>query len=128
MHTTSSTGQTELQNLVQLCRRHHRLVHEGSWTVERARDGDLVFLTPHGVRMGNIPTRSRGDCNGLIPGQRRNGIAPAPEATVPGWMGDSLDLGYAVDAMLTFTDHPDPYAFPRERPDSDDPEAFTASG
>jgi hypothetical protein len=114
-------GRTDLANLVQLCRRHHRLVHEGGWVVERARDGNLVFLTPHGHRVHNLPRRSRGDCTGLVEGQRRRGIAPAPDATVPGWLGDSLDLGYAVDAMLTFTDHPDPYALPRERPDESSP-------
>ena len=36
--TTSSTGQTAARpssaNLVLLCRRHHRLVHEGGWTVD----------------------------------------------------------------------------------------------
>jgi len=121
-------GHTELTNLVQLCRRHHRLVHEGEWVVERARDGGLVFLSPHGLRLRNVPRRARGDCAQLLDRQRRKGIAPPPGATVPGWMGDTLDLGYAVDAFLHFTDHPDPYAFPRERPDDDEPEALAAAG
>jgi hypothetical protein len=112
-------GSTDLQNLVQLCRRHHRLVHEGGWVVERAREGNLVFVNPHGHRLRNVPRRSRGDCAGLVAGQRRNGVSPTADATVPGWMGDTLDLGYAVDALLAFTDTPDPSAFPRERLDGD---------
>ena len=36
-------GETSLDNLVQLCRRHHRLVHEGGFGCERTPDGKLVF-------------------------------------------------------------------------------------
>ncbi|TML07897.1 MAG: DUF222 domain-containing protein [Actinobacteria bacterium] len=121
-------GQTDLQNLVQLCRRHHRLVHEGGWKLERGRDGKIVFLTPYGARMHELPRRSRGDCTGMLAAQQRDGIAPAANATVPGWLGDSLDLGYAVDALLSFTDTPDPYAFPRKRPPDDEPGALEATG
>jgi hypothetical protein len=120
-------GHTDLANLIQLCRRHHRLVHEGGWVVERGRDGNLVFLDPHGHRLRNVPRRARGDCDGLVATQRRNGIAPAAGATVPGWDGDVLDVGYAVDALLDFTDAPDPYAFPRERVDDDWQEPSSAA-
>jgi hypothetical protein len=60
--------------------------------------------------------------------QRGSGVNPAPDATVPGWMGDPMDLGYAVDALLDFTDRPDPYAFPRERRDDDEQGPFAAAG
>jgi hypothetical protein len=36
-------GDTSLDNLVQLCRRHHRLVHEGGVACERLPDGRIVF-------------------------------------------------------------------------------------
>ena len=36
-------GETSLENLVQLCRRHHRLVHEGGFGCERRADGKVVF-------------------------------------------------------------------------------------
>lgn len=104
-------GQTDLNNLVQLCRRHHRLVHEGDWTLERARDGGFVFLSPTGNRLVNLPPRRRGDCGALIDQQRSHGIAPPPDALVPGWTGDKLNLGYAVDAILDFTDGDDPGEF-----------------
>ncbi len=32
-----------MDNLVQLCRKHHRLVHEGGFGCERHGDGYLVF-------------------------------------------------------------------------------------
>ena len=36
-------GETSMENLVQLCRRHHRLVREGGFGRERGLDGKLVF-------------------------------------------------------------------------------------
>jgi hypothetical protein len=40
-------GSTSLENLVQLCRFHHRLLHEGGYSVERAGT-ELVFRRPDG--------------------------------------------------------------------------------
>ncbi|HEX9099980.1 MAG TPA: DUF222 domain-containing protein [Candidatus Dormibacteraeota bacterium] len=39
-------GPTTLENLILLCRRHHRLVHEEGWTLELAQDRDLVAIPP----------------------------------------------------------------------------------
>jgi hypothetical protein len=39
-------GETSLDNLVQLCRHHHRLVHEGGFSCERRDDGAFVFKDP----------------------------------------------------------------------------------
>jgi hypothetical protein len=39
-------GEMKASNLVLLCRRHHRLVHEGGWRLEWAADGDLVAMPP----------------------------------------------------------------------------------
>jgi hypothetical protein len=39
-------GATTLENLILLCRRHHRLVHEEGWTLELARDRELVAIPP----------------------------------------------------------------------------------
>ena len=42
----SSGGRTDLTNLVLLCRRHHRLIHEGDWIVRIAGDGLPDFIPP----------------------------------------------------------------------------------
>jgi len=42
-------GETTLENLTLLCRRHHRLVHEGGFTVERSESSELVFRSPTGM-------------------------------------------------------------------------------
>ena len=44
-------GETDVGNLVLLCRRHHRLVHEGGWQLIKRDDGELVTIAPT-VRFG----------------------------------------------------------------------------
>ena len=39
-------GTTDLDNLVLLCRRHHVLCHEGSWTLQREPDGKIAANPP----------------------------------------------------------------------------------
>ena len=41
-------GPTTLANLVLLCRRHHRAVHEDGFRITREADGTLTFLRPDG--------------------------------------------------------------------------------
>jgi hypothetical protein len=39
-------GETEMENLVLLCRSHHRMVHEDGWTVELTGEGKVVAVPP----------------------------------------------------------------------------------
>ena len=48
-------GETKLSNLVLLCRRHHRLVHEGGHSVELLADGGLRFRDPWGLPIRDAP-------------------------------------------------------------------------
>jgi hypothetical protein len=41
-------GPTSLDNLALLCRRHHRAVHEGQWTLTRSPDGSWCAVPPGG--------------------------------------------------------------------------------
>ena len=51
-------GQTSLENLVLLCRRHHRRVHEDGWTLElTGTGGDVTFLRPDGRELPEVPPR-----------------------------------------------------------------------
>jgi hypothetical protein len=40
-------GPTDLDNLVLLCRAHHRAVHEGGWRLQHQPDGRLTATPPH---------------------------------------------------------------------------------
>ena len=44
-------GETSLENLVLLCRYHHRLVHEGGFHCERSINGEVVFTSPAEERL-----------------------------------------------------------------------------
>ncbi len=39
-------GKTNLANLVSLCRRHHRFVHEGGASIENLDSGEVRFTEP----------------------------------------------------------------------------------
>ena len=39
-------GETMLGNLVLLCLRHHRMVHEGGWQIVRCDDGRIITIAP----------------------------------------------------------------------------------
>ena len=48
-------GETSLANTIVLCRRHHRLVHEGGTRMALDRDGKAAFFTREGAVMGSAP-------------------------------------------------------------------------
>ena len=39
-------GETNIDNLVLLCRRHHTLVHNSRWAIKRTADGSFEFIHP----------------------------------------------------------------------------------
>lgn len=93
-------GPTNLDNLVQLCRHHHRLLHEGGFTVERGPASQLIFRRPDGRRLPSIPKPRRGDPDCPANDNARHGLRVTPTTSVPNWYGDRLILAAAVDAVL----------------------------
>ncbi|MGO8861823.1 MAG: DUF222 domain-containing protein [Acidimicrobiales bacterium] len=49
-------GETNLSNLITLCGRHHRAVHELGWSMSGDADGVVTFKGPHGHRMTSAPS------------------------------------------------------------------------
>ena len=49
-------GMTNMDNLVTLCGRHHRAVHELGWSVSGDADVLLTFTSPHGRSMHSVPS------------------------------------------------------------------------
>jgi hypothetical protein len=85
-------GQTSLTNLVLLCRFHHRLLHEGGYSLEQARSGRLDFRRADGRRIRQVPA------NGAAAALSTRALER--NACVPRWTGEPLDLGLGVEALL----------------------------
>ena len=85
-------GPTDIDNLIHLCGFHHRLLHEGGYRIARTAGGGIAFHRRDGRPIQARRVRGR---PGKLPSPRR------PDACVT-LSHDRLDLGYGVEAMLTF--------------------------
>lgn len=92
-------GATRLSNLVLLCRRHHRLVHEGGVTVTRLDDGALRFRRPDGTRLDDHPPLS-GNAAALGHHHAYHGPHIWPHTAVTRWCGERLDNQMAVSGLM----------------------------
>ncbi len=106
----SEGGDTKLDNLILLCRFHHKVVHEGGWRVEMeqagagaaagAAPGAARFRDPTGRVVPAVPP-AREDVRaprtadaGLRNWHRQRGIDPWTATSR--WQGDPLDLDWAL--------------------------------
>lgn len=95
-------GETSLDNLVQLCRFHHRLVHEGGYGCERTIDGDIVFMAPSGH---GLPAYARTYGIDDVPAERMEQYLAEQDidkhTCVPEfYAGDTMDWDLAVSALF----------------------------
>jgi hypothetical protein len=86
-------GATKLDNLVLLCRRHHRAVHEEGYRVLLRGDGELLFREPNGRVLPNVPVPPI-----RTPLIERALTAVRPEPWEPPGR-ERLDLGLALLAL-----------------------------
>ena len=85
-------GETKPDNLVCLCRFHHRAVHEGGVRIDRLDDGEFRFVKANGDVIDSTAPgcrRPRGDVGELPIG---NAIAK--------WRGEKMDVGLGVEILL----------------------------
>lgn len=92
-------GPTRLDNLVQLCSRHHKLVHEGGYQVERAGPA-FRFRRPNGNEIPAVPPPT--PARGAAPDRQHRtwGLAIDDSTIRPLSAGDHLDYGLAVECLL----------------------------
>jgi len=83
-------GETSLENVVLLCRRHHRCVHELGFGLARGEDGALVFTDPQGRRI-HVDMRMHSDASAQMD------LPPAPW---PMTESDPVDYDACIDALL----------------------------
>jgi len=83
-------GETRLENLVLLCSRHHRFVHEAGYSISKYREGGLEFRNPWGILVEKVPRRARGDPRSLVVG---NADLDIDEGRCACGDGERMDLG-----------------------------------
>jgi Domain of unknown function (DUF222)/HNH endonuclease len=88
----SNGGRTKLDNLVSLCKYHHRLVHERGYLIAAARDGTFAFYRPDGTAVAASPPLPQP--GGAIEDCHDADITP--ETIIPPWYGERLDLDHAI--------------------------------
>jgi Domain of unknown function (DUF222)/HNH endonuclease len=95
----SRGGETNLANLVLLCRRHHRLVHEHGYTLSLDDDGTAHFQNQYGIAIPNAPPRPPpSGPHALRDRHRRLGLLIESDTCQNG-TGDRMSLSLAVDAI-----------------------------
>ncbi len=95
-------GRTALDNLVLLCRRHHRAVHEEGFRVTLDADGGVQFVGPDGHPLPEAPPAPAWTGPALQPtndGLAEAGIEIDADTATPTWRGERLDLDYAMSVL-----------------------------
>jgi hypothetical protein len=102
-------GDTKLDNLVLLCRLHHRAVHEQGYSVELGPDGSVGFRDPFRREVPDVPPLpplpeppvSAAVARSLLSALLEEvDVEVDPRASLPEWDGSRFDLGWAVDVLM----------------------------
>ena len=95
-------GATALDNLVLLCRRHHRAVHEEGFGVTLAAAGGVRFVRPDDRPLPEAPAAPIWSGAPLAPVVARldgEGVVIDPHTATPAWRGERLDVEWAVGLL-----------------------------
>ena len=95
-------GETSVNNLALLCMHHHRIVHEGGWSVARTADGGLCFRSPDGKEVPAVPAREASEdaVEFLRELAEERGLDIGAETNLPLWDGTRPDYDWAVAALV----------------------------
>ncbi len=101
----SQGGETKLSNLLLLCWRHHRLIHEGGFSVRREA-AQIVFRDPWGEMIANCgDSRSSRMVDGvgvaaLMRRHVKRKLQIDADTAVTGWQGERMDYDWAIDGLM----------------------------
>lgn len=107
IHHWSEGGETSLENLVLLCRHHHRLIHEEGYDLACSESGNLVFHDTLGRVLPSAPypqfPASGGiqtDLSSLVQRHHQQGLRIDENTARSRWTGEALDCHHAVWVMM----------------------------
>ena len=98
-------GKTVMANMVLLCRRHHRRVHEDGYSVYSDVRGQIVFFTPKGTAFAGVPSMPElpqlpehppDPFEELVRRNRERGITPDWRSGMPKWRRDH-DIPWKIE-------------------------------
>jgi hypothetical protein len=92
-------GRTDLSNLIQLCSHHHRLVHEGGYSVERRRGGRVRFRRPDGQAVPAAPSAPQGEAAAVPRVNGAAGVTVDDTTCVPCVHSERMQLPWIVDGL-----------------------------
>lgn len=98
--TNGKKGKTEPANMMLLCSHHHRLVHEGGYSVVIEADRTFTFLRPNGMPVPQSPATGGGSPKELVERHRRQQLQITSDTCTTLWDGYAPDLAACVDALL----------------------------
>jgi len=98
-------GETSLENLVTLCRYHHRQLHKGNYRIEVENTGaeqQLIFSTPSGRKIKTSYFPQFPDVSAETSRSALAVIAPEVDSgsCVTKWRGEDCDYSMAVEALI----------------------------
>ena len=110
IHHWSKGGETSLDNLVLLCRHHHRLMHEEGFEIVKDTNNGLIFVGPQGntlqpslypqFELKNVSAETFFE---LEEQNHELGLVIDSETAVTGWQGEVMDYGMGVEALISLS-------------------------
>ena len=112
-------GETSLDNLVTLCRAHHRQLHQGNFTIateKTAAGQQLLFTTPSGRKIETNFFTQFPNISAETSADALSHAAPAVDTktAIPYWHGEDCDYGMAIEALLK-RDEPGRLSYPSQK-------------
>jgi len=100
IHHWATGGDTKLGNLILLCGRHHRLLHEGGFRMEIHAENAFAFFDRNGQLVPEVPPPTPASGLSLRDRNLTHGVVVDRETCASLGQGDAYDLGLTIDALV----------------------------
>ena len=110
IHHWCDGGETSLDNLVLLCRHHHRMIHEQGYGIERNEAGEAIFVSPAGRKLHqslypqfesiNVSAETSLQALEIELQHEKLDLDIDENTAMTVWQGETMDYGMAVEGLL----------------------------